>query len=302
MTIRRIFSILVFSLFVTAPLSAQFIRGEVEFVTSGEYWVAFPGYPRAPICCGDIGVYKIVPYWADQFLIPAPNVVVFHDGHTVSFWDGTSMLLTDPRAPYSNIFSDDAHLTEIAPMRSGHFLVAEARIDRGAKLIEFDTRKKIAEMPFDGAAHIELLSDQCTLLYTNGDLRVRRMNICTGEAASDFATLLPGEAAGSVRQMPNGHVLVAAGTGIVEFQADGSFWTYDAFAGVTHVALTPDGASFWAGSRNAQLWLVDPRTTTAAAVDLSYPGPLPIDVKDLVVVGEWRASMTPARARGARHR
>ncbi len=294
MRIRRALALLSFALLAATPLSAQFLRGEVELVTSAGYWVAFPDFPRVVGCCADTGQYKFVPYFADQFVIPAPNIVVFHDGHTMSFWDGSAVPLNDSRPAYSTIFSDAATLIEIAPLRSGRFLVASA-----TKLIEFDTHQKISERPFEGAQHIEVLADACTLLYTKGDTRVRRMNLCTNEVESDFASLLMGEAAGVVRQLPNGHVVVAVGSGVVEFQADGSFWTYYPLH-ATHVALTPDGDAFWAATTDAKLFLVSPRATSS--VDTEYTGKLPIDIQALVVVGEWRASNPPARARGVRRR
>lgn len=298
-SMRSLLGFVALLLIVSLPLSAQSSRGEVHFLGAA-YWVAWPDFPTAAYV-GDIGIYKPVPYWAGHFLMPGSSFVVFHDRHTVSFWDGVPIPLSDPRPAYSNIFSDEAELTEIAPMRSGHFLVAEAQSDSGAKLIEFDVQRKIAEYRFGGARHIELLSDQCSLLYTTGDARVRRFNICTRQTESDFASLLPGESAGSVRQMPNGNVLVATGKGVVTFQADGSFWTYSPFDGVTHVALTPDGTSFWAASPKPELRHVDPSDGAFDRVDLGYSGPA-VDVQDLVVVGEWRASMPVARSRGVRRR
>lgn len=301
---RSRFALLSLLVFVSLPLSAQFYRGEVHFVTSAEYWVAVPDFPTAAICCGDIGVYKNVPYWRGHFFITPQNGVVFHDGHTTSFWDGEPVFVSDPRQPWSDIFSDDAKLTEIAPMRSGHFLVASAPGERGAKLIEFDLQRKIAEYPFEGAEHIELLSDQCTLLYTNGDRHVRRFDVCTQQQMSDFAELLPGETAGSVQQMPNGNVLVAGGTGVVVYQADGSFWTYYPFAGVTHLVLTSYGMTFYAASSAPELRFFTSDPGWYASIQLGYAGApkQPVVIRDLVSAGEWRASAVVARSRGVRRR
>lgn len=295
-SVKRAFRFALLAVIFAAPVSGQFLRGEVEFVTSAAYWVAWPDFPSVADCCGDIGLYKQVPYFADQFLTTGPNVMVFHDGHTMSFWDGSAVPVGDSRPAYTTIFTDSAHLTEIAPMRPNRFLVAS-----DTKLIAFDVRQKIREIPFAGAKHIELLGDDCTLLYTKADEVVRRMNVCTGAVEPDFASLLPNETAGSIRQLPNGHVLVAATTGVVEFQQDGSFWTYDSLVGVTHIALAPDGASFWAGSTNGQLFRVDPNTMAATAVMTGYTGK-PIEIRDLVVAGEWRASATPAHMRAVRPR
>src|SRR5204862_452166 len=129
--------------------------------------------------------------------------VLFHDGHTLSVWNGTQR----------DIFHDDAHLGEIAPLRGGRFLVAERS---GAKLIEFDLRRRIADFDLpDGALHVEALANNCTVLYSTGaDARVRRANICGGAAGPDFASLPAGNVAGAIRQMPGGDVLVAGGDAV----------------------------------------------------------------------------------------
>jgi hypothetical protein len=232
---------------------------------------------------------------ADHFLMPAPNPVLFHDGHTLSIGDGTQRV----------VFHDDAHLGEIAPLRGGRFLVAE---QSGAKLIEFDLRGRLADFDLPGGAlHIEALANNCAVLYSTGtDARVRRANICSGAADGDFASLPEGNAAGAIRQLPGGDVLVAGGSAVFHFTSAGALLRMYPMSGVTHIALAPDGATFWAAGVDGGsgfLRHVDPRASSSESVPLGNPGmqtiEVPQDVSDLVVAGEWRAAAQPIRGRAA---
>lgn len=302
---------------IAVPAAAQpFHRGEVVFQTEGDSSINAWWFTPGPwTCCatpagGAILIDKLVPYVGPGHLIsPSSNVILFHDRHTVSWWDGIPQYFELPGKGYNDIFTDDAELTEFALLRSGHFLVAETPNDRGARLIEFDLNGRIAEQAFGGARHIELLADQCTLLYSNDDPRVRRFNICTHQQETDFVTLLPDENAGAIRQLPDGDVLVAAGHAVLDFRADGSFWMLYPIAGVTHIALTPDGQSFWAAAAQIGkpvLEHFDPVAATEQPIEIGNPEMRPpasaTAITDLMVAGEWRASMVPARSRGARRR
>jgi hypothetical protein len=318
--------VLLTGLLVT-PLAAQ-NRGDVmleDTFNSWTYNLAWP-YTVAP---AQLRLYTSIPWGGPgHFLIPATNEWVFHDTHTMSVWDGVNRYFGDPGKGYNDIFSDDAELTEIAPMRSGNLLVAERSADaaRGARLIEFNLQARVADFTFPqlldpmtnralGAMHIELLADQCTVLYTLGNddpagYSVRRLNICTQQPQPDFASLVAGEYEGAIRQLPNGDVLVANGTSILRFSAQGSLLRSYEFPGGTHLALTPDGSDFWAagvalGTEN--LWYFDPSTPDGHPKVVQfggpgYRGPVPLDISDLVVVGEWRAALTSARPRAERPR
>lgn len=272
---------------------------------------------------------RLVPYFGPgHFLVPAPNQYVFHYNGTVSMWDGVLVPQNAPGPGYVDLFSSDAELGEIAPMRSGNFLVAERRtaVDREAKLIEFNAHGRVAEYRFPanvdrsanasrGAKHIELLSDQCTLLYTlraddqyDGN-RVRRMNICTNQAESDFVTLARDQYAGAIRQLPNGDVLVTNGTSVLHFTPAGSLIRSYDFDGVTHIALNTDGTAFWASGVHlgeAFLRSVDLRRPYDAPgrVQIGNDGfgrlYVPAETGDLVVVGEWRASAARTKTRATR--
>jgi hypothetical protein len=292
-------------------------------VSSWNLWVYANGSDYAALGGGVALIFKYVPFASQaHFLMPAPNRILFHNNRTVSVWDGTERYFTDPGKGYDDIFTDDTELSEIAPSRGGRYLVAERWNDRarGTKLIEFDLHGRVAEYRFPdvvangralGAVHIELLADKCTVLYTLGNddpagNHVRRFNICTNEAQSDFASLVAGQYAGAIRQLPNGDVLVANGNAILRFTSVGSLVQSYQFPGVTHLALASDGRTFWAGAVHldkADLREFDLRGSSRS-IPLG-PGPallaVPLNATALVVVGEWRAG-ADHRARVARRR
>jgi hypothetical protein len=275
---------------------------------------------------------KQIPYMgAGRFLVPSGNKIVFHHDQTVSAWDGVARRFTEEGKGYSDIFQADTELGEIAPMRSGNFLVAERwnTAARGAKLIEFNLKGRVTDHAFPvltdpatnrvvGASHIELLADQCTVLYTVGNDHplnnvVRRLNICTNQAQTDFASLPAGQYAGSIRQLPDGSVLVANGSAVLQFTGQGSLLLSYPFQGVTHLALNPDAKSFWAAGvdldqANLRRFDVGIPDSGSARLPLGNEGAqsfvIPLDVSDLVVVSEWRAAtnkeMRP-RFRPVRH-
>lgn len=297
-----------------------------------DLWGHVPGWPYALAAHGLPLNLKGVPYYGSgSFLAPAPNRIVFHSDRTVSWWDGVYREANTLEPAYTEIFKADTELSEIAPMRSGNFLVAERWSDaaRGAKLIEFNLRGRVAEYRFPtivdaetnralGARHIELLADQCTVLYTLGsdhrlNNRVLRMNICTGAQQADFATLLAGEYAGAIRQLPNGDVLVANGAFVMKFNAQGSYTGGYPLAGVTHIALSPDVSTVWAAGVSLdelKLQRFDLGGPSASGVQVPIGNPemhdslVPLNVTDLVVIGEGRASAArpmPRRGRAVSH-
>jgi hypothetical protein len=305
----RALAVVVLAFALGLPAFAAYDRGNVllkfRAASSFDALVYNAGWPHAA-GVGFLLIEKTIPMWgAGHFLMPAPNVVLFHDGHTMSLWDGVDRLYTDPGKGYDDIFRDDAELTEIAPLRGDRFLVAT----REAKLIELDLRGRIADFHLPGGAqHIEALGNDCTVLYTTGaDARVRRLNICGGSADADFGSLPEGQVAGAMRQLPGGDVLVAGGSGVFHFTSGGALLRVYPMNGVTHIALSTDGATFWAagvGGGGGFLRQVDPRAASAEEIALSNPGSqsiaVPIEVSDLVVCGEWRAAAQPIRTHAAR--
>lgn len=315
------------ALLLAAPLAA-FERGYVLLENRAhapslhlpadrhELWAYAGGWRYAVHAGGAPLIYKLVPYSGPgRFLMPAPDRILFHHQRVVSFWDGVPRLYNEAGKGYTEIFAEETELGEIAPMRSGNFLVPQRWNDRerGAKLIEFNVRGRVAEYAFPevidpatnralGATHIELLADQCTVLYTLGN-RVARLNICTGQAQTDFATLVAGEHAGSIRQLPNGDVLVANGSAILQFTSAGSLRRTYSFPGVTHLALTADGKAFWAGGvflGKAELRRFDPEQSVQLGNDGMQTLMVPLETTDLVVVGEWRASNAQVKSRAVR--
>ncbi len=137
-------------------------RAKVNGSPTHELWLDFGA--RYTVGAGFPLIDKFIPLAGPGHLFAAsPALILFHDGHTMSAWDGAEHRFDEPGKGYTDIFTHDAELTEIAPMRSGQFLVA----DRRARLIQFDLkgRTNAWQLPAAiGAEHIELLSDQCTVL------------------------------------------------------------------------------------------------------------------------------------------
>ena len=294
-------TLLLLSFLVATPLAA-FTRGEVYFENrvsvAYEPWVFAPGWDYAVSAGATPLLYKTVPmFGAGHFFIAAPNQIVFHNGGTVSVWDGVPHIFTEPGLGDTELFHEDAPLGDIAPMRNGDFLVPS-----GLKLIEFNVHGRVREIAFPNVVapeHIDLLGDQCTLLYDAGN-RVARMNICTGAALSDFAALDAGKSAGAIRALPNGDVLVADGSEVLRYTADGALLNAYPFAGVTHIALTPAGDAFYAGAVDAGNAILRVYGT-GRDIPIGNPGMtdafVPEAVDDLVVVGEWRAATAAPKQR-----
>ncbi len=333
-------STLLFAILLAAPLGAAFVPGMVFIqnraantslgLTSSDLWAYSPGDSYALAAGGTPLIYQPTPLGTGQFLIRNPNAMIFERSRTVSVWDGVEYFYGDPHTGIQDILTTDADLAEIAPARSGNFLGAEQSntADVGAKLIEFNLAGVVAEYRLPtivdvahnrvlGASHLEVLGDGCTVLYTLGHDdpnpgRVHRFNICTGAAESDFwVPTVPAEYAGSVRQLPNGDILVAAGTVVRELTLQGVPVHEWAFAGVTHVALTPDGHAFYAAGVNQQkvdfrLYQLDTPNDAPRLIPIGNPEMQsllsPTEMIQLVVVGEWRAVGVTSRTRAVRHR
>lgn len=330
--IRTLAAALLFAA-VAAPLSADaFTPGNVYLEdlsqaggsTGYELWLHVgwqyatgTGYPL---------IDKVPPFTGPgHFIIPSSSQMLFEHERTVAFWNGEPLLFSDPAKGYTDIFTDDADLADIAPIRNGNFLVAERSADaaRGAKVIQFNLSGVVAQYAFPklldpasgralGASHIELLADQCTLLYTLGaddpaGGRVRRMDLCTQQAESDFAMVPAGAYAGSVRQLPNGDVIVADGSEVLRFDAHGVLIGTYAFPGVSHLALSTDGKTFYAAgvADGREEFRQYDASGNGKTIPLGNPEMqsivVPLNVDDLVTVAEWRAAARPGRMRPVRH-
>lgn len=207
---------------------------------------------------------------------------------------------------------------EIVPMRSGDFLVAETRtVHTKPHIVQIDAAGRVVresslnDVPNDfsmgwlGVAHMELLADQCTVIWNTGDggiprlgdeaCRLRRFDVCRGTPLPDLFKLPSDTEPGSIRQLPGGDLLIAAGNNVRRYDLDGTLRaTYAVPARV--LALTPDASGFWASTDHevqridfAAPALIAARFTTANRGGLS-----------MAVVGEWRAAMQFPRRRAAR--
>jgi hypothetical protein len=320
-------SIFSLAILLAVPLAADY-RAGLAFLKTSNLW-AYDGGRYATLSGGVPTLYQLIPFpsGTGSFLIRTPNLVMYEHGTTISTWDALERFFNDPETGIRDIFTADTELGEIAPLRSGNFLVAERWNTReaGAKLIEFNLNGKVTEYLLPtvidagknralGAAHIEVLADGCTVLYGLGNdhpagARVHRYNLCTRTAEADFADLFPGKYAGAIRQAATGDIFIANGTAVKQFSSQGQQLHDYAFAGVTHLALTTDGRAFYAAGVNQtkavlRLYQADD-PTTPMSIQLGNDGAqgvfVDVSVNDLVVVSEWRAARPISRIRAVRH-
>src|SRR6185295_10385661 len=89
-------------LLLAAPVHA-YERGNVLLESDG-LWFTADGWPYA-LPTGWLLIHKTIPFnGPGHFVIPAPNQVIFHDGHTMSVWDGVNRLFSEPGKGYIDLF------------------------------------------------------------------------------------------------------------------------------------------------------------------------------------------------------
>lgn len=151
---------------------------------------------------------------------------------------------------------------------------------------------------------MDLAADQATMLYTQEGRAVRRHNVASNTALSDFAALPGSGSAFALRILPSGDVLVADGVNIKRLNPAGAvIQTYDVTGEDSWFALNldPDGTSFW--SANYSTANVYKFNIGSGAVLLNFnTGTGSSTVFGLTVFGEITASsrneieVTPFRA------
>ncbi|MGH9766817.1 MAG: HYR domain-containing protein [Blastocatellia bacterium] len=103
-----------------------------------------------------------------------------------------------------------------------------------------------------GTDWLDLAADQKTLFYTSEGKNIKRFDVSTNTALSNFnAAPLPGTFAYALRILRNGEVLVANTQSIHRLNASGNIvQTYDAPGEDNWFALNldPDGKTFWSGN------------------------------------------------------
>jgi hypothetical protein len=242
-------------------------------------------------------------------LAPAPDRILV----SLEYFVGLS---TDGATISDRLLIDSGmtNLGEIVAMRGGDFLVAErvGRTNRLApRLVRFNVAGEILRI-YEleliprwslsvGPAHMELLSDQCTLVYTLGDdydlRRVMRYDVCAGRPMPDLL-MLEGlfQYVGSIRQLPDGDLLIAGGHQVRRYDARGTqVAVYNVPA--LRIALTPDASGFWAVDRWTLQRIDFARPTVLAdRVSLPHLG----NVRALAVLGEWRAATNFIKRRPVR--
>lgn len=177
---------------------------------------------------------------------------------------------------------------------TGRAFVGQADCD--ADILQFSATG-VLQSSFDAATEtrgtvwVDIGSDLCTIFYTSQGTNVKRFDVCGNSQLPDFnAAPLPEPSNGAhaLKLLPDGGVLVADFSSIVRLDASGHIvQTYSADSESPQcwlgVALTADGASFWASN-----WC----TSNVHRFDLSsglslqsfHTGTEPFSVKGVAVV------------------
>jgi len=209
---------------------------------------------------------------------------------------------------------------EILRTRSGDLLIAELfRYGGKPRIVRFTPAGdvlwiyEIADAPqytgmqYAGVAHMELLADQCTLLWTPNTgtrYQVHTIDICSGSAKADFLNATwqfesDIEQIGSIRALPNGDVLIATQKDVRRFDKSGKkVATYKApepliaspLDAETFLALTPDASGVWIGRYNL-IHRIDFASPSSPPVTFMTNGGTSLFA--LGVAGEWRAAQQP---------
>ena len=192
---------------------------------------------------------------AGMALDTAGNLYVtdFHN-QTVSRFDNTGHLLGTVGGSWTGIGCPESILFDA----SGNVYVGAANgcKDAGepATIRKFDSAWNLisefsAQHEDRGTDWIDLANDSCTMLYTSEGRLVKRFNVCTNTQLEDLTKVqLPSEGTYALRLRPNGGVLVANSTAIVNLDAAGNVVRTYAVPGEHKwfaLTLDPDGTSFW---------------------------------------------------------
>ncbi|HEX2122864.1 MAG TPA: hypothetical protein VHL59_14630 [Thermoanaerobaculia bacterium] len=246
-------------------------------------------------------------------LTPSPNRLLSSQFGSVVISDDASTI-ADRVLESLNL----RELSEVVTNRAGELFVAET-IGRArhlpARLVRFSAAGEVLRvyslelLPRGssitwsaGPAHMELLADQCTLVYTLGDelldaRRVMRFDVCTGHPMPDLLALAPRFGmGGSVRQLPNGDILIATARDVRRFDSSGKLVLVYRVPAV-RIALTPEATGFWFAD-NFFLQRIDFANPDVIAERVVLP-PLG-NVLALAVVGEWRAAANFVKRRPVR--
>jgi hypothetical protein len=157
-----------------------------------------------------------------------------------------------------------------------------------------------------GADWIDLMADQCTVLYTSEGRLVKSYDICKKKQNADFATLPQGSICFALRIRSNGEVLVACRDQIHRLNAAGlsiqsytpKFQGFPVGQSESYFALNldPKGEAFWTGGQfTGEIYKVDIATGKLLQSFMSFPLANPAtggnqpELSGLAVVGELRA-------------
>lgn len=140
---------------------------------------------------------------------------------------------------------------------------------------------------------IDLAADQCTIIYTDEGVVIKRFNVCTNTPLPNFATL-PGGAF-ALRIRPNGEVIVAASGAAYQLDSTGAIlqtYTIPGASLLFGMNLDPDNTTFWTGDLNTGV--INRVNIATGAIVTTYNSAPFTSLAGLAVIGEIRvADPTP---------
>jgi sugar lactone lactonase YvrE len=157
----------------------------------------------------------------------------------------------------------NAHPESMVIDKSGNFYVGQA--DGTHNILKFDPSGTLLQTIVPGATDrgtdwIDLAADQHTLFYDGEGPNMRTVDANTN-ATTTFTS--KGSVMFALRILPNGDVLAANSSDVLEFDSSGNIIkTYTGFTGASELFalnLDPDGTSFWTGDIGGStgVWKVD---------------------------------------------
>lgn len=175
---------------------------------------------------------------------PSGNLLVtnFSSGTITRFDPNGNILAPNP-------FTSPGGSPESISFRAnGQFVVGRA--SGNAQLYNADGTLNTPLATVTGTDWLDLAADQTTLFYNDENGTIRKLDVNSNTALGTFGSTGTGTSY-ALRILPNGHVLSAANTMVVEFDAAGVIvdtYTEANVSGLFALNLDPDGTSFWTGS------------------------------------------------------
>jgi streptogramin lyase len=220
---------------------------------------------------------------------PAGHLYVADSGTgTTREFSSTGELLRDPLT-----------VRRVVDDPSGCAVDRDGNIDMGsfASIVKVDQNgSALASYRMDQkAGDFDLAADGCTLFYLAAST-VKRFDACAGRPLADFAPLPASQDCQGIRIRPNADVMIAcagvvvrrdsAGAEVQQYSVGDAAGQGNVPRDLSHIALDPDGTSFWAGGGPGTVARIDLNTGTILSSFSVVENASKSSVGGISVVGE----------------